>query len=535
MFDTIIQNAHIVDGTMAPFFNGDLAIQGNKIAALGNLQNEKAHRVIDAQKRVLCPGFIEIHGHSDATLLINRMAESSVHQGVTTECIGNCGASIFPVNSKNHEQVTNHFTSYLPDYDIQWSTLTQLKAVYEDPGIAVNVVPLVGHNTIRAAVKGYSMEPANPQEISEMVSLIGQAMTEGAVGFSTGLEYPPGSAADTPELIELVKSVAEYGGLYATHIRNRDLKYLPAVDEAIEIGRRTGAAVQISHNVAKIGAPEDVMAKVLKAIEDARREGLNVAFDVGAYLGGQTTPLASLPPWAFDGGPQETLRRLADPECRKKMKAYEYPIWRIIKLNMWGNVRLAKSSKNAHLVGKTYQEIAREQNKDPYDVLFDLLLDEGAGFFDLMWEGDIYEPENRDMVLKHRLASVCCDGSTLAPYGPLSKGNYHHVYSWVPYLLRHHVRERQLLTIEEAIHKVTAASAARLGLVDRGVIKCGLAADLVIFDPDTVADRATLQKPDLYPDGIHYVFINGQLTVESNTHTGNLSGKVILRPALRGN
>jgi N-acyl-D-aspartate/D-glutamate deacylase len=520
---------------MAPWFKGDLAIEGSKIAAVGNLQHKKARRVIDVEGRVLCPGFIEIHGHSDATLLINRLAESSVHQGVTTECIGNCGASIFPVNSENHDLVKNHFTSFLPDYDVRWSTLTQLKAVYEDPGIAVNVVPLVGHNTIRAAVKGYSMEPANPQEITEMVSLISQAMAEGAVGFSTGLEYPPGSAADTRELIDLVKPVAEHGGLYATHLRNRDLKYLEAVNEAIEIGRCTGAAVQISHNVAKIGTPEGIMSKVLEAIEDARHVGLNIAFDVGAYLGGQTTPLGSLPPWAFDGGPQETLRRLADPECRQKMKAYEYPIWRIIKLNMWGNVRLAVSLKNAHLVGKTFEEIAREQNKDPYDVLFDLLLEEGAGFFDLMWEGEIYKPEDRDMVLKHRLASVCCDGRTLAPYGPLSKINYHHVYSWVPYLLRHHVRDRQFLTLEEAIHKVTAVPATRLGLIDRGVIKSGLAADLVIFDPDTVADRATLQKPDLYPDGIHYVFINGQLTVERNTHTGTLSGKVILRPAHRDN
>ncbi|MBU1695676.1 MAG: amidohydrolase family protein, partial [Proteobacteria bacterium] len=205
MFDTLIQNARIVDGTMAPWFKGDLAIEGDKIAVIGNLQHKKARRVIDAEGLVLCPGFIEIHGHSDATLLINRLAESSVHQGVTTECIGNCGDSIFPVNSKNHDRVKNHFTSFLPDYDVRWSTLTQLKAVYEDPGIAVNVVPLVGHNTIRAAVKGYSMEPANPQEITEMVSLISQAMVEGAVGFSTGLEYPTGSAADTRELIDLVK------------------------------------------------------------------------------------------------------------------------------------------------------------------------------------------------------------------------------------------------------------------------------------------------------------------------------------------
>jgi N-acyl-D-aspartate/D-glutamate deacylase len=529
VFDTIIQNARIVDGTMAPWFIGDIAIEGSKIAAVGDLRNEKARRVIDAERRVLCPGFIEIHGHSDATLLINRLAESSIHQGVTTECIGNCGSSIFPVNEKNHDQVENHFTSFLRDYDVRWSTLTQLKTVYENPGIAVNIVPLVGHNTIRAAVKGYSMEPASRQEIADMVFLIRQTMVEGAVGLSTGLEYPPGSASDTRELTELVKPVAEHGGLYATHIRNRDLKYMEAVHEAIEIGRITGAAVQISHNVAKIGAQEGVMPRVLKTIEDARSGGLDIAFDVGAYLGGQTTPLASLPPWAFEGGPEQTLRYLADPECRQKMKAYEYPIWRIIKLKMWDKVRLAASSKNAHLVGKTFADIARQQKKDPYDVLLDLLLDEGAGFFDLMWEGEIYETENRDMVLKHRLASVCCDGRTLAPYGPLSKRNYHHVYSWVPYLLRRHVRERQLLTLEEAIPKVTAASAARLGLTERGVIKSGLAADLVIFDPETVADRATLQKPDLYPDGIYYVFVNGKLALENNQHTGALSGKVVLR------
>ena len=223
------------------------------------------------------------------------------------------------------------------------------------------------------------------------------------------------------------------------------------------------------------------------------------------------------------------MAHLADPETREKMKQYEYPIWRIIKLGMWDKVRLAAARKNADLVGKTFAEIAAMQGKDPYDVLFDLLLAEGGHFYDVMWEGEIYRPADRDMVLKHPLASVCCDGRTLAPYGPLSQRGYHHVYSWVPYLLRHHVRERNFLTLEEAIRKVTSLSASRLGLTDRGLIREGLAADLVLFDPDTIQDRATLDQPHEYPDGVHYVWVNGRLVLDKGRHTGELPGKVMTR------
>lgn len=527
MYDALIINAKIIDGTGAPWYNADLAISGGVIAEIGNLTSASAKISIDAAGRVLSPGFIEIHGHSDATLLINPNAESSIHQGVTTECTGNCGSSLFPVNKNNFGHVLNHFTSFLNEYEIKWSSLAGLKKTYEKQGISVNVVPLVGHNTVRAAVKGSDMGPSSFEEKQEMAFLIEQAMKDGARGFSTGLEYPPGSASDTQEIVALAKPLRSYKGIYVTHIRNRDIKYLEAVKEAIEIGRQAGVSVQISHNVAKIGAPDGIMTNVLDTIEEARLQGLDIAFDVGAYLGGQTTPLGSLPPWAFEGGPKKTLERLADPDIREKLKAYEYPIWRIIKLGMWENVRLASTKANSHLVGKTFAEIAQEQQKDPYDVLFDLLLDEGGGFYDLLWEGVIYKPEDRDIVLKHPLASVCCDGRTLAPYGPLSQRGYHHVYTWIPYLFRHHVRERGIMRLEEAINKVTASSAARLGIYDRGVVRKGLAADLVIFDPDKVRERATLQEPHLYPEGIDYVFVNGELTLEKEKHTGALAGKIL--------
>lgn len=524
MHDLLIKNARIIDGTGTPWYNGDVAVAAGKIAAVGRFSPQKATRVIDADQRVLCPGFIEIHGHSDATLLINPLAESSVHQGVTTECTGNCGYSLFPVTEKSYDMVRNQFTSFLDDFDISWRTLAQLKTRYEHPGISVNIIPLVGHNTVRAAVKGANMGLPTDSELAKMVQFVDDAMHQGARGLSTGLEYPPGSAAKTEELISLNRPVASHGGLYVSHIRNRDLKYLEAVHEALEIARQTGVSVQISHNVAKIGAPEDIMGQVIACIEQARLDGLDVAFDVGAYLGGQTTPLASLPPWALDGGSENTLKCLSDPDLREKMKQYPYPIWRIIKLGMWDKVRVAAAKKNADLVGKTFQEIAESKNKDPYDVLFDLLLSEGAQFYDVMWEGEIYTASDRDLVLTHPLSSVCCDGRTLAPYGPLSQKGYHHVYSWVPYLLRHHVRERGLLRLEEAIRKITAAPAARMGLADRGVIRQGLAADLVIFDPDVITDRATLEHQHLYPDGIHHVLVNGEVVIENAEHTGALPG-----------
>ena len=527
MFDTIITNARIVDGSGGPWFRADLAVADGKIARVGFLAREEARQVIDAQDAVLCPGFIEIHGHSDATLLINPLAESSIHLGVTTECIGNCGSSLFPVTDRTRAQIQNHFSAFVDDFDIDWSNLSELIGRYHSQGVSVNVVPLVGHNVVRAAVKGLDMSPSTPEERTKMAGLVDEALAQGARGFSTGLEYPPGSAGNLDELLALAAPLAKYSGLYVTHIRNRDLRYLEAIQEALTIGRKVGAAVQISHNVAKIGAPEGIMARVLAEIEQARRQGLDAAFDVGAYLGGQTTPLGSLPPWAFDGGPEKTLQRLADPATRQKMKEYEFPIWRIIKLGQWDKVRLASTSANPDLVGKTFARIAEEQNKDPYDALFDLLLEEGGGFYDLMWEGEIYHPEDRDLVLGHPWSSVCCDGRTLAPYGPLSKRDYHHVYTWTAYLLRHHVRERKFLSLEEAIHKLTGASANRLGLFDRGLIREGSAADLVLFDPDRIHDRATLEAPHLYPEGIDYVWVNGRLTLDRGNHTGAKSGRVL--------
>ena len=524
MYDVLIRNARIIDGTGTPWYRGDVAVAGGRIAAVGHLPSAKAKQVIDAGLRAVSPGFIEVHGHSDATLLINPKAESSVHQGVTTECTGNCGHSMFPVTGDSLDMVLNQFTSFVSDFDISWKNLLQLKERYEDPGVAVNVVPMVGHNTVRAAVKGADMSPPSETELAEMIRLVAEAMEQGARGLSTGLEYPPGSAATIDELIALTQPVADYGGLYVSHIRNRDVRYLEAIEEAIEIGRQTGAGVQISHNVAKIGAAEGIMARVLGVIEEARAEGLDVAFDLGAYLGGQTTPLASLPPWALDGGKEHTLKCLADPELREKMKQYEYPIWRIIKLGMWDKVRVAATRNSPDLVGKTFEEIAEAQGKDPWDVLYDLLLSDGAQFYDVMWEGEIYEPSNRDLVLTHPLSTICCDGRTLAPYGPLSERGYHHVYSWVPYLLRHHVRERGLLRLEEAVRKVTSASASRLGLADRGIIREGLAADLVVFDPETIADRATLEEPHLYPEGIDHVLVNGVAVIKQGEHTGALPG-----------
>lgn len=529
MFDIVIRNARVVDGTGSPWYKADVGVIGDSIEAVGRLGGVEAQLVIDAPAKVVSPGFIEIHGHSDRTLLINPRAESSIHTGVTTETIANCGSSIAPLTALNHEQEERSFKRIDPDFEVQWHTTSELFDVYRDTGCSVNIVPFVGHNAVRTACMGYTMQPATADDMIAMQDWVREAMEAGAHGLSTGLEYPPGSAATTAEVVELVKVTAEYDGIYPTHIRNRDVDYLAAIDEALEVGRQADVPVQVSHNVAKIGAEEHVMEQVIAKIEQARAEGIDVAFDVGAYLGGQTTPAGSLPPWAFEGGLEQTKKRLADQETRKKIKAWDRPIWKIIQFGMWDKVTLAASQANPELIGQTFEEIAELRGVDPYDVLLDLLLEEGEGMLDLLWEGEIYYPKDRDLVLSHPLASVCCDGRTLAPYGPLKKLPYHHVYTWTPYLLRHHVRERGLLTLEEAVQKLTSTSARRLGLYDRGVIAPGMKADLVIFDPETVRDRATLQSPHVYPEGIEWTIVNGTVTLRDRAHTGSLAGRLLTR------
>jgi N-acyl-D-amino-acid deacylase len=529
VFDILIRNAKVVDGTGSPWYRVDVGVIGDTIAQIGDLSEADGHLVIDANDKVLCPGFIEIHGHSDRTLLINPLAESSIHLGVTTETIGNCGMSITPITQLNREQQEHSFKRIDPNFKVEWQSTSELFDVYKTTGCSVNIVPFVGHNTIRTACMGFQMTPARGEVLEAMQGLLREAMEAGAHGMSTGLEYPPGSAAPTEEIIELVQVVSEYEGIYPTHIRNRDVNYLKAIDEAIEIARKTNVPTEIAHNVAKIGADEDVMVRVFEKIEQARAQGLDITFDVGPYLGGQTTPTASLPPWAFEGGVEQVVKRLSDPETRQKIKEWEHPIWLIIKFGMWDKVQLATSEANPELIGKTFEEIAQSRGVEPYDVLLDLLLEEGEGMFDLFWEGEIYLPEDRDRAIAHPLSMICCDGRALAPYGPLKKLAYHHVYTWIPYLFRYIVKERDLLTLEEAVKKVTSMSAQRLGLLDRGIVRPGMKADLVIFDPNTVRERATLTSPHLYPEGFEWTIVNGTVTLRNGEHTGSKAGKLLTR------
>lgn len=528
-FDILIKNARVIDGTGSPWYRADVGVKGDKVARVGRLKNSTAKLSIEAEDNILAPGFIEIHGHSDRTLLINPLAESSIHLGVTTETVGNCGNSIAPLTSLNFRTENGSFQRIVPDFEISWRSVADLYKEYQKRGSSVNIVPFVGHNTIRAASMGPHIKPANPQDIRNMVKLLREALEAGANGISTGLEYPPGCAASTEELIQLVAVAGEYDGLYSTHIRNRDQRYLEAIDETLNIARETGVPTQVSHNVAKIGAADGVMEQVLQKIENVRLEGVDVTFDVGPYLGGQTTASAALPKWAVEGGVENTLARLSDPGQRKEIMKWKETIWMIIKLGMWDKVRLATSKQNPELISKTFQEIASLRAVEPGDALLDLLLEEGEGLFDLFWEGEIYFAKNRDMVLSHPLSMICCDGRALAPYGPLKQLSYHHIYNWIPYLFRYHVKERGLLSLEKAIHKLTGMSAQRLGLMDRGIIRPGMKADLVIFDPLLIAEKATISDPHRYPVGIKWTIVNGQITLKDAKHTGEKAGKLLLR------
>lgn len=527
MFDVLIHNGRIVDGTGSPWFRADIGIEAGKITAVGPLSGAGARETIDAKGQIVCPGFVDIHSHADYTLLVEPKAESAVRQGVTTMIVGNCGHSAAPLSRS--DDLKNVVLGYLADalVPVTWRRFTEYLRTLEQRGTAINVGSLVGHNAIRVAVMGYDARRASADELAQMKRLLSEALEEGALGFSTGLEYIPASSSDTQEIIELCKVAATYKRFYATHVRQRDYKAIEAAEEAIQISQAASIPLQFSHLSPRIWAPRDANTRMIGMIDRAADEGLEATFDSLVYPFGASTLSGILPPWALEGGSAKALERLRDPRSREHIKAYRYPMFKFVVSGQWDQITLYHSQKNPHYSGLTFEEIGRDRGKDPHDAILDLMLEEGSDFYGMMWSANSQDEKEIEIALQHPRCIAESDGLTLAPYGPLANMHHPFTYGWVARVLGRYVREKKLFPLEEAVRKMTSFPARKAGLRDRGLLREGMWADVVILNEGQVQDNTSVKSPDAYPSGFRLVLVNGKIVFDGNTHTGALSGTVI--------
>jgi N-acyl-D-amino-acid deacylase len=469
-----------------------------------------------------------MHSHADLTLPVVPTADSLVHQGVTSVVAGQCGLTFVPLLAETREQVqasANTGDLELP-WD-EWSTFGSYVDYIERIGISVNMAMLVGQGAVRAAIIGFAGGPATTGQMARMQAEVARAMDSGAIGISTGLIYPPGSFADTEELVDVTRPVGERGGFYFSHIRGEDHRLLEAIAEAIHIGRETGAAVQISHFKASGRQNWPLATQGMEMIDRARAEGLDVAMDMYPYTAGATGLAALLPEWAQEGGKEATLRRLADPDTRRAMIT-SMQTSGFFQFAEWDEVFISGAPRRREYQGHSVAELAEASAKDPFDWVFDALMETALGIDMIVFQ---VAEDNLRMQLRHPAMMIGTDADAVAPTGPLSKGLPHpRHYGTYPRVLARYVREESLLSLEEAIWKMSGLAAQRLRWTERGLVKKGYRADLVVLDPDIVADRATYEKPHQYPVGVSHVIVNGQVVVDHGIHTQARPGKVLGRP-----
>ncbi|MDH7601867.1 MAG: D-aminoacylase [Armatimonadota bacterium] len=526
ILDYLIKNGHIIDGTGTPAVPGAVGIKDGRIVPVGSTA-VSAERVIDASGQVVCPGFIDMHSHTDATLLIDPRAESKVTQGITLEVCGQCGSSAAPVLDEAGRTELNQWRKR-HQISADWTTLDDFLRVLESTPIAVNFATLVGHSNIRAAVVGLEDREASPDEIRKMKELAAEAMRQGAFGLSTGLQYPPSCFAGTDEIALISSAVGELGGIYASHTRNERERLAESDAEAIEIGRRSGAAVQISHHKGYGEGRLDKTLAALEMIREARRSGLDVTVDVYPYTASCTSLAIFLPRWAHDGGDSALLERLKTRRqdliaALRASSAKQKPKWEAVLVSS------VRSDANRWCEGLSIAQIAERRGSSPEETVLDLLSEEVASVSIIHFA---QAEEDVSAVISAEFAMFGTDASARSTSGELAKGKPHpRAFGTFPRVLGHYVREKKLLPLETAVYKMTAMAARKLGLQDRGIIREGCWADLVVFDPNTVADTATYQNPHSICRGISYVFVNGELTVEHGALTDALAGKVIRKAA----
>ena len=531
-FDVLIKNGKILDGTGGPWYSADIGVRGDRVVAIGKLEGATAKRTINAAGKVVAPGFIDTLGQSETALLIDNRALSKLSQGITTEITGE-GGSIAPQNAKTIAPMKLVLDLY--KLTIDWTTLDGYFRRLERQGTPLNIGTYVGAAQVREAVIGDDNRAPTPAELDQMRALVEQAMKDGAFGVSTALIYPPGHYAKTEELIELAKVAARYGGLYASHMRSEGASEMAAIDEAIRIGHEAGLPVEIFH-LKVSGKPRwGSMVKVVEKMQAARDSGLDIRANQYPYVAGGTALASSLPPWVADGGVTKLLERLHDPQIRARIKAEmaaDHTDWENLFYDCGGGAGvLIAGVVNPGLKkynGKTVAEMAKAESKEELDALFDFVLADKAQ------SGALYFMASEDDLvygLKQPWTSIGLDASESPLDGPLYEPQTHpRAYGSMPRFLGRYVRDQKLMPLTEAIRKITSMPAQGHHLVARGQIQIGYFADITIFDPETIVDRATYTEPTRLSEGIDTVLVNGQVEYEHGALTGVNAGRALRGP-----
>jgi N-acyl-D-amino-acid deacylase len=530
-FDVVITNGHIIDGTGSPWYSGDLGIRDGHIAAIGNLSAAPRRRTIDAAGKVVAPGFIDMLGQSEMTILVDPRLPSKIYQGITSEITGE-GNSIAPLNDAIIQADKSGYDYYKITPD--WRTLRQYFTRLEKQGMGINLATYVGATSVRRMVLGDNDVQPTPEQLEQMKALVREAMKDGAVGVSTALEYAPAPYAKTDELIALATEASNFGGIYATHMRNEGSSVLEAIDEALRIGRAAHIPVEIWH--IKVAGNDNwgEMPQIVAKIDAARAAGADVSANTYAYTAWFNDFSAFIPPWAHDGGTTKLVERLKDPAARARIRKDM-----LTPSKDWDNewqeipgpdavmIGAVQNPKLLPLQGRRLSEIAQLWNKDPMDALYDFLIADpttGVAVFG-MSQPDV------TLALQQPWVSIDNDSEGTSPEGLLGQAHPHpRAYGTFPRILRKYVREDKALTLEDAIRKFSALPAQRMRLTDRGVLKAGMWADVVVFDPATVRDRATFDNPNQLSEGMEYVLVNGVPVIDRGKMTGALPGKVLRGP-----
>jgi N-acyl-D-amino-acid deacylase len=540
MYDIVLRGGLVVDGSGSPARRADVAIKDDKIARIGDLKSEPTDREIDASKRIVSPGFIDMHAHSDFTLLSNPFSYSKIHQGITTEVVGNCGMSMAPYDRRRLEEVKQYLGAFLfgQRYAWNWSTVEEFSQALESRKIGVNVVHLIGHGTVRVSVMGFEPRAPTDAELRAMKALVAQGLSDGAAGLSSGLIYPPGSFADLSELVELGRVVAQFRGIYTSHIRSESDKLLESIREAIAVGEQAHIPAHISHLKAVGKSNWGLSRQALDLINDARRRGLDVTADQYPYPAGSSVLRQALPPWTLEGGTNALVERLGDDSVRARIRHDIETNTLSVTFDAgtgWENVihscglenivlSYTEHGPDKHFEGKSLAQMGKETGSDPYDITFNLIANDPNAIMVDFYAHDV----DIERIIRHSEVLICTDMWTVAPEGPVTGGTPHpRAYGSFPRVLSKYVREKRILSLEEAIHRMTAKTAKRVSLADRGTIREDACADLTIFDPETIRDTATFDSPAQYPNGISYVIVNGKIAVENGKHTGVAAGKVL--------